>query len=103
MGGHTRPLQTTQGAGHPILREGRLRPALYSMRARGGPPAQCYRLGLDTVAMSCSFQRKFLRPRWVVSDEGFEVRFLGVMKVRYSEAERSVWFWAEPVIIEQGE
>jgi hypothetical protein len=39
MGDHTRPLQTTQGAGHPILREGRLRPPLYSTRARGGPPA----------------------------------------------------------------
>jgi hypothetical protein len=53
--------------------------------------------------MSCGFQRKFLRPRWVVSDEGFEVRFLGMTKVRYSEGERSVWFWAEPVIIVQGE
>ena len=53
--------------------------------------------------MSYTFHRKFLRPRAVRNDAGFEVEFLGMVKVRYREPEKSVTFWAEPAVIEQGE
>jgi len=52
--------------------------------------------------MSFAFPRRFLRPQWVVSDSGFEVKFLGMIKVSYSEGEKSVWFWAEPAIMVRG-
>jgi hypothetical protein len=48
------------------------------------------------------FHHKFLRPRSVRNDAGFEVGFEGMLKVRYSEPGRSVTFSAEPVVIEQG-
>lgn len=50
-----------------------------------------------------AFHRKFLRPRAVRHDAGFEVEFKGMLKVRYSEPKRSVTFWAEPAVIEKGE
>lgn len=53
--------------------------------------------------MTYSFHRKFLRPRAVWNDEGFEVEFVGMFRVRYSENGRSVTFPAEPAVIEVGE
>jgi hypothetical protein len=53
--------------------------------------------------MTYAFHRKFLRPRAVRNDAGFEVEFKGMVNVRYSELGRSVTFPAEPAILEQGE
>src|ERR1017187_10683094 len=53
--------------------------------------------------MNYAFHRKFLRPREVHNDDGFDVEFKGMETVRYSEPGRSVTFCAEPAIIEQGQ
>src|SRR5580698_9222136 len=57
--------------------------------------------GVSNTAVA--FHRKFLRPRAVRHDAGFEVEFKGMSKVRYSEPRRFVTFWAEPAVIEKGE
>lgn len=53
--------------------------------------------------MTDTFHRKFLRPRAVKSDQGFEVEFRGMLAVRYSEEQRTVTFAAEPAVLERGE
>ena len=53
--------------------------------------------------MTNAFHRKFLRPRAVRHDAGFEVEFKGMLRVRYSEPQGSVTFWSEPATIETGE
>jgi hypothetical protein len=53
--------------------------------------------------MAYAFHRKFLRPRAVSNDDGFEVEFKGMLKVRYSERGKSVTMWAEPATIQSGE
>ncbi len=53
--------------------------------------------------MEYTFHRKFLRPRAVRSDQGFDVEFRGMLAVRYSEGERTVTFPAEPVKFQYGE
>ena len=58
---------------------------------------------LASIGMSYIFHHKFLRPRWVYNEAGFEVRFVGMLEVRYSEKRGSVNFWAEPVVLERGE
>ena len=56
-----------------------------------------------TSLMAYAFHRKLLRARAVRNDAGFEVQFEGMLRVRYSEAGRSMTFPAEPATIEQGE
>jgi hypothetical protein len=57
----------------------------------------------SNTSVTFAFHRKLLRPRSVRHDSGFKVEFEGMLKVRYSEPKRSVTFWAEPAVIEEGE
>jgi hypothetical protein len=60
-------------------------------------------MAVSNTGVPLAFHRKFLRPRAVRHDAGFEVECKGMERVRYSEPKRSVTFWAEPVAIQKGE